>query len=209
MAASEPYMIPRYLKIAVDLCTRIAGGELDEGEKLKGRSLLSTEYNVSPETIRRAMSILSDRGVVQSNVGSGIVISSRAKAVEFLTSFRGDEDLARLRAELAQMLERRRALDEEILAATNRLIEAVHYRRTDLISPVAIGIPRRSHVVGKSIGNLRVWENTGATVIGVVQGGKIILSPGPYYEFDQGDKILIVGDENVVERFHAFLDKGR
>ena len=56
---------PRYLKIAVNLSYRIASGEIVEGQKLKGRSVLSTEYNVSPETIRRAMSILEDKEVVK------------------------------------------------------------------------------------------------------------------------------------------------
>ena len=62
--SSKQITVPRYLKIAVDISARIASGDIIEGEKLKGRSVLSTEYNVSPETIRRAMSILSDKNVV-------------------------------------------------------------------------------------------------------------------------------------------------
>ena len=41
-----------YERIAVDLAKRIANGELAEGVKLSGRTILSGEYGVSPETIR-------------------------------------------------------------------------------------------------------------------------------------------------------------
>ncbi len=88
MAKAEQVTIPRYLKIAVDIAARIASGEILEGEKLKGRSVLSTEYNVSPETIRRAMSVLSDKKVVEVFLGSGIIVYSREKAVEFVRSFK-------------------------------------------------------------------------------------------------------------------------
>ena len=56
----EHITIPRYLTIAVDIATRIASGSILEGEK-PGRSILSTEYNVSPETIRRSAALLSDK----------------------------------------------------------------------------------------------------------------------------------------------------
>lgn len=200
-------MIPRYLKIAVDLSARIASGEIPEGGRLKGRSVLSTEYNVSPETIRRAMSILSDKDVVEINVGSGIVVTSREKAIQFVKSFQDDESIADIRRMLSEMLDKRKRLDEEISSATNKIIDMYQYRRSDLINPVEIQIPAGSHVIGRSIGELEVWHYTGATVIGIVQDDKIIISPGPYYEFDAGDRVLIVGDENVIERFNVFIHR--
>jgi K+/H+ antiporter YhaU regulatory subunit KhtT len=80
------------------------------------------------------------------------------------------------------------------------------YMRSDLITPVEIRLPDDSHVIGKSIGALQIWHNTGATIIGVVQGNQVIISPGPYYEFAKDDNVLIVGDENVVERFNKFIN---
>ena len=44
----------QYLQIALDLATRIARGELAEGSRIYGRSVMASEYGVSPETIRRA-----------------------------------------------------------------------------------------------------------------------------------------------------------
>lgn len=207
MACIEQYIIPRYLKIAVDLSARIATGEIHEGERIKGRSVLSTEYNVSPETIRRAMSILSDKEVVEVNLGSGIVVSSREKAIQFTKNFKDDESISEIRLNLSRMFEKRKDLDDQIASMTKQIIDMYKYRRTDLITPVEILLPPHSHVIGKSIGKLEVWHNTGATIIGIIQDNNIIISPGPYYEFDKNDKVLIVGDQNVIERFNAFLSK--
>lgn len=205
MADWESYTMPRYLKIAVDLSARVASGEIPEGSRLKGRSTLATEYNVSPETIRRAMSILSDKRVLRILLGSGILIQSREEAIQFLKSFKDDERIADLHARLAALMEKRRGMDEEIQAMTSRIIDMYKYKRSDLITPVEIPLPHKSPLIGKSIGELEVWHNTGATIIGIIQQKDIILSPGPYYEFCEADRVLIVGDENVIERFNAFV----
>ncbi len=209
MIAPGQITIARYLKIAVDIAARIVSGDLNEGERLKGRSVLSTEYNVSPETIRRAISLLSDSLVVEVNVGTGITVLSREKAVQFVKGFKDDESLAELNQSLSQLFEKRRLLDEEISATTRSIIDMYKYMRSDLITPVEIILPADSHMVGKSIGNLQVWHNTGATIIGIIRGNTVIISPGPYYEFAPHDSVLIVGDENVIERFNIYMRRDR
>jgi K+/H+ antiporter YhaU regulatory subunit KhtT len=111
-----------------------------------------------------------------------------------------------MRLELDQMLEKRRNMDDKITSMTTKIIDMYKYMRSDLITPVEIQIPKDSNIVGKSIGKLRIWHHTGATVIGIIQGNDVIISPGSYYEFAQNDKILIVGDKNVVERFNAYIN---
>lgn len=204
---SEKITIPRYLKIAFDIAARIASRSLAEGEKLKGRSILSTEYNVSSETIRRSMSILSDKKVVQIKAGSGIFILSRNQAVEFINNFKSDEILHKMNDNLSGLLKKRLELDEEISHTTKQIADMYKYLRSDLIKPVEIILPEDSHVIGKSIGELQIWHNTGATIIGIIQDKQIIISPGPYFEFTPKDKVLIVGDEHVIERFNAFLNE--
>lgn len=204
---SEKITIPRYLKIAVDIAARIASGSLAEGEKLKGRSILSTEYNVSSETIRRSMSILSDKKVVQIKAGRGIFILSRNQAVEFINNFKSDEILHKMNDNLSGLLKKRLELDEEIANTTKQIADMYKYLRSDLIKPVEIILPEDSHVIGKSIGELQIWHNTGATIIGIIQDKQLIISPGPYFEFTPKDKVLIVGDEHVIERFNAFVNE--
>ena len=65
----------QYLQIALDLATRIAQGELTEGSRIYGRSVLASEYGVSPETIRKALRLLADMKVVDVKPQSGAVSS--------------------------------------------------------------------------------------------------------------------------------------
>ena len=62
---------PIYSQIALDIAYKIARGDLKENSKLTGRSLLSTSYAVSPETIRRSMRMLADVGIVDVKNNSG------------------------------------------------------------------------------------------------------------------------------------------
>jgi K+/H+ antiporter YhaU regulatory subunit KhtT len=203
----EQITIPRYLSIAVDIATRIASGSIQEGEKLKGRSVLSTEYNVSPETIRRSMSLLSDKKVVKINASSGNVVLSKERAIEFIKNFKSDEVLSEMKRKLSNLIKSRAALDQEIEKTIQQIADMYKYKRSDLINPVEIILPENSHVIKKSIGDLQIWHNTGATIIGVIRNNNIIISPGPYFAFECGDKVLIVGDEHVIERFNAFISQ--
>lgn len=85
-------------------------GELREGEKLSGRSKLSPEYNVSPETVRRALRLLADMKVVEVKEQSGVYILSADNARRYLHLCAGRNDLQekqrRLRRLLAQQEQR-------------------------------------------------------------------------------------------------------
>ena len=72
--------LPQYMRIAVSVAVRIADGQLAEGEKLSGRSKLSSEYQVSPETIRKSVQLLRDMQVVTVKEQSGVYVRSAEKA---------------------------------------------------------------------------------------------------------------------------------
>ena len=71
---------PVYQQIAVDLAGKIAAGKYREQERIRGRSVLASYYNVSPETIRKAVGILADVGIVQIHQGVGVEVVSAQKA---------------------------------------------------------------------------------------------------------------------------------
>ena len=75
--------IPRYQRIALEIASRIASGEYEEGQKVSGRSSIAGQYGVSPETARRAFSVLSDNGIVDPWKGSGMFIKSRKNAEKY------------------------------------------------------------------------------------------------------------------------------
>ena len=72
--------LAQYERIAIDIASRIAEGKIIEGQKLSGRTQLSSEYRVSPETIRKAMALLSDMSVVKVKEKSGVTVISADSA---------------------------------------------------------------------------------------------------------------------------------
>lgn len=197
--------MPRYLRIAVDIAERIATGSIKPGTRLKGRSVLSSEFHVSPETIRRAMAILSDMKVVKVNAGSGIRVLNRDAAIQFVSNYRSSESIQEMRSTLYNKFEEAAQIHDEIRMINDKLIEHYQYRRGDLIIPVEVLVPADSPRIGQSIGQCQIWHHTGATIIGIIKRHTIIVSPGPYYEFAADDRLLIVGDENVATRMQQFL----
>ena len=73
-----------YKQIAVDIAAKVVSGKYQPGQKIRGRSALASQYNVSPETVRRAVFLLSQVGVLEVRQGSGITILSVENAEEFL-----------------------------------------------------------------------------------------------------------------------------
>lgn len=76
--------IPKYQQIATDLAFKIVKQQYKVGEKIYARSSIASQYGVSPETARRAICVLADLDIVDSTKGSGVVIKSYEKAVQFV-----------------------------------------------------------------------------------------------------------------------------
>jgi len=197
---------PMYQQIALDIARRIVEGEFSEGTKIHGRSTLAGEYNVSPETIRRALILLKDMGVVEIYHGSGVVIKSKKDAFRFVEKFKDIYSIAQLKNNLSSLIEERNNLERQMDNIINKIIDySDRLRHVIPYNPIEIEIPKGSKLVGKSISEVKFWQETGGTIIGIRRGNKLILSPGPYAEFKEKDVLIIVGDELVFERVKNFI----
>ncbi len=94
---------PKYIKIAIDIAQKIYNNEFKVGEKVRGRSTLSSKYNVSPETIRRAVSLLKDMQVVEVTEKSGIYIKSVENAYLFIHRFNAKNNVKELRQKIKSL----------------------------------------------------------------------------------------------------------
>ena len=92
--------LPQYIQIALSIARRIAGGDVPEGAKISGRSKLSSEYNVSPETIRKAVRLLGDMRVVDVREQSGVYVLSADNAKRYLHDFEPKLDVFNKRRHL-------------------------------------------------------------------------------------------------------------
>ena len=100
--------IARYIKIAQDICGRILVGEYQEGMMLKGRSVLASFYNVSPETIRKAVNLLAKEKIVEIKRGVGIFVDSALHAQQFADKWKDKTLVQNTYANLLNLLEEKK-----------------------------------------------------------------------------------------------------
>lgn len=197
---------PTYLKIALDIASRIVNGDFIEGEKLSGRSTLVGIYNVSPETIRRSIALLQDMDVVVVEEKSGITIKSKVNANAFLEKFKTKNEFATIKHDIYSLIEERKGLESQLENKITDLIEfATQLRNVGLIVPYESLVEPNSLIIGKTLGELNFWNNTGATIIGVKRNGKLFLSPGPYFAIKNNDIIVYVGENEVIDNVNNYI----
>lgn len=205
---SSDQIASRYEKIAVDIAYSIWKEEFKEGDVIKGRSTLSGKYSVSSETIRRAVSLLEEKGVVRSEERKGIVVADKKAAKRYIDDFRQRDKLLLLREEIRALNEEKEKINLKVLEKLDAMIDqATIMRNMDGIAPLEAKVNKRSHLIGKTIGEVQFWAHTGATIIGINRMGHMILSPGPKLQFFEGDVILYVGnvDDNI-KRVQDFIN---
>ena len=196
----------QYLQIALDLAGRIARGELPEGKRLYGRSLLASEYGVSPETVRRALRLLADMKVVEIRPQSGVIVLSADSARRYIDSFSDSADIWALQAKVKELFAEDSALHSRLESAVKALLRSQDTFAAEQPFPnYEVPIPDGSPVIGKSIGELKFWQATGGTVVAIRRGRSVILSPGPYAEFFAGDTIILVGHPGVGEAVNRLI----
>lgn len=64
----------RYLQVADDLDRRIRGGEFPFDSALPRRGDLAAEYGVGEMTVRRALGVLAERGLVRPMPSVGTIV---------------------------------------------------------------------------------------------------------------------------------------
>lgn len=188
----------RYINIAVDIATRIARGEYQEGQRIFGRSSLAGRYNVSPETIRRALAILEERGIVKLQPGVGVIVQSQIAAGNYLAEYGQRQILADIQKRLHAYLEERSRLDAEIAQLTNELLDYTFKMANRFQRIHEFRVAEGSPLIGKSLEEIRFRSRTGGTVLAIQRNGKEIVSPEATTVIEANDILIIVAPEDVI-----------
>lgn len=206
MRNQEKITKPVYQQIAIDIASRIANGEFPEGTKISGRSTLAGQYNVSPETIRRSVSLLEDMDIVSVTHGSGILVESMENSMDFINQFKEVDSISAIRNSITEILNQREALDQKLRESLDQVLDyTVRFKTSNPFAPLEMEIPDHSHLLGKAIGEINFWHHTGATIIAVKRDESVVLSPGPYFTFQAGDTFVMVGDEDSYDRVRRYI----
>lgn len=199
---------PVYSQIALDIASRIVRGDLRENSKVYGRSVMSSEYGVSPETIRRAMKLLEDMDIVQTKDKSGTTILSTEKAKLFVEKFGDVNSVRSMRDKLIKLIKEQETINKQILEISDSIIRVNEMNsQANPFNNYEIEITGNSSAIGHTLGELNFWQQTQATVIAIRREGNIILSPGPYVLFMQGDIVVFIGDVSCVQTVTDFFNK--
>ncbi|HGD5657490.1 TPA: TrkA C-terminal domain-containing protein [Streptococcus agalactiae] len=197
----------KYQKIAVAVAQRIANGDYEVREKLKSRTTIASTFNVSPETARKGLNILADLQILTLKHGSGAIILSKEKAIAFLNQYETSHSVAILKGKIRDNIKAQQQEMEELATLVDDfLLQTRAVSKQYPLAPYEIIVSEDSEHLGKSIGELNVWHQTGATIVAIEHEGKFIVSPGPFSVIEQGDHIFFVGDEDVYARMKTYFN---
>jgi K+/H+ antiporter YhaU regulatory subunit KhtT len=201
-----PFTNPRYQQIAADIASKIVNKQYQVGEKIYARSSIASQYGVSTETARRAICVLSDLGIVDTEIGSGVIIKSYDKALEFVHHYQDIQTVNNLKKDLLESVERQSKEINFFNDCLTRLIEKTdRFRSVNPFTPFEIEITAITPYLNQTISEMNFWHNTCATVIAIKREGTLLLSPGPYAILSSQDILYFIGDDNSFERVKKFL----
>ena len=195
-----------YVSIALDIANKILNGEFREKQKISGRSTLASMYNVSPETIRRAIVLLEDMDVVNSSRGSGIDVISKSAAEKFIEKNKSSRYISSIKDEIRDLMQQKKKIDEQIQESFDTIFDYIERFKSDTpYTFIEIKVTADSKKIGKKINEVRLCQTTGTTMVAYRRKGETVISPGPDYVFEEGDTIVVIGSNNVYEKVYEFL----
>jgi K+/H+ antiporter YhaU regulatory subunit KhtT len=199
-----------YKSIALDIAQRVVSGEFPVHSKISGRSLLASQYQVSPETIRKAIGLLKDENIVSVSQGKVIVIISDQNAYHYITRNNYLKSVYFLKQDLQQLLIQKKEIDSKFEVLFNAIINASdQLQNLKPYNLVEIKVSDHSQALGKTIAHLQFWQNTGATIVALRRGTNVSISPGPHVILRENDVLVVVGDGQVQERTDHFINVWR
>jgi K+/H+ antiporter YhaU regulatory subunit KhtT len=195
----------RYQEIAIDIAHAIMMGEYHEGVKIHGRSTLAGRYNVSPETIRRAIAILQNVGVVMVSQGVGITVTSKAMAEKFFKSVNQKGEIQVFLEELKSLMEIRHENDMKIERHLNQLQGYADRIMSRWLDVGEIEIGKTSSAIGMTLRELRVRERTGTTIVAVIRDGFEQFSPEAGFVLRAEDVLLAAGSPEGQDKLQQLI----
>lgn len=197
---------PRYQQIAIEIATRIAGEEYRVGEKIYARSNIAGQYGVSPETARRAISVLCDLNIVSSEKGSGVTIKSHKNAVNFIKQYSKRQTIDTIKENILDSIDRqKKEMDILNRHLSDLIIASEHFRSMNPFMPFEVRITSKCIYLNKTISEIQFWQNTGATVLAIQRNDMMIKSPGPYAILLENDILYFLSQDDNSKQVKDFL----
>lgn len=198
--------LPRYQQVAIELAERIVEGRYQIGEKLHARSTLATQFQVSPETARKAISVLVDLNIMDVRHGSGAFVASKEKAQEYVAQFKDSQSIQSIREEMKTSIQQQKSELAHLDTLLDQLISQTKRAHNQLpFVPYELVLTKDAQNLEINVNELNFWHKTGATIVAIQTEKELILSPGPYAKFSIGNTLYFVGSELIYQRVVNFF----
>lgn len=198
---------PVYERVAYEIAIQIANGKVVEGAKIKGRSLASTQFNVSTETMRKALNVLQENGVITIKEQSGAQVVSREQALKFSEAFKDEIALKNSFQAFHSLLDESKTIQQRIKKELSRLEKKYDINHSSTpIRTFDYQLSELHPLVGRTVRSTNFYKVTGATLYGIV-GNVTISSPSSEYVFQPFDILYFSGDETVMQRTVEYLQQ--
>ncbi len=199
-------VLPRYQQIAVEIAERIVENRYKVGEKVRARSTLASNFNVSPETARKAINVLVDLEIMEVRHGSGAYVASKEKAQRFIEKYQNVQTVQEIRQEILTGVKRQQQELDNIAELLDVLVnQTKQVRDISPFLPYEIKLTDAAQHLEKSIVELNIWQVTGATIVAIQTETELLLSPGPYAKLSSGNIVYFVGSELSFQRLQNFF----
>lgn len=124
---------PLYLQVALVMRQRISSGRWGQGDKIPTLESLEKEFSVARVTVRQAIEILRDEGLLDAQQGRGTFVSGKPKDTSW---FNLADDFASMVASLKNNVVKRVRVREDIDPPVLALGEGVHAERYAFLQSV-------------------------------------------------------------------------
>jgi DNA-binding transcriptional regulator YhcF (GntR family) len=198
--------ISRYEEIAYLIAKRIVSGDIKENDKLRGRSLLSSEYNVSSETVRKAMLLLSNHQVVDVKERSGIYVTSRDHAKAYVKHFEHHEVRKSIAEETQMLLDESLSINQKLQKKFKQIVSS--YEKD--VFPFVYFTCRISEdhpFLGHSFESLKIYDKAKGLIIAYEFDGALYQIPNPKTTLKAEMTLYILGDKQVKEKVFAYFNQ--
>jgi DNA-binding GntR family transcriptional regulator len=196
--------LSRYEEIAYLIAKRIVSGNIKENEKLRGRSLLSSEYNVSSETIRKAMQLLSNYNVVSVKERSGIYVSSILDARAYIKHFEHTRSNKNIVKETEHLLNEQAKINQQLEKKFKQIVNT-YEKDVFPFSYFTYTIPKNSIYIGQTFESLNIYDHTNGMIIAYEINGDLHQVPSPKTLVEPDMILYVLGDKSVKEKATQYL----
>lgn len=206
MGNSKKDILPKYQQVAISIAERIVSNQYPVGQKVHARSTLANTFSVSPETARKAVNVLVDLGIMEAKHGSGVTISSKEKAKAFLTQYENVRNIQEIKTDVLKSIIKQQEELENLAGLTQLLVaQTKQLNQINPLLPSELLLTKQSLHLGETIQSLNIWQETSATIIAILRGEDLLISPGPYAVINEMDTLFFIGDEFAKQRLTNFF----